>query len=87
MLTHVWAACLNRTANSNYFTRLDFLDGLTAGRKVLAEVLEAMGRRMEDHDGDTATLHILLVANIRIDGNQHIKFRFGRRKKLPILPS
>lgn len=78
---------LNRTANSNDFTRLDFLDGQTAGGKVLAEVLEAIGRRMEDHDGDTATLHILLVANIRIDSNQHIKFRFGRRQKLPILLS
>jgi hypothetical protein len=42
---------------------------------------------MEDHDGDTATLHILLVANIRINGNQHIKFSFGRRQKLPILLS
>lgn len=71
---------LNRTANSNDFTRLDFLDGQAAGGKVLAEVLEAIGRRMEDYDGDTATLHIL-VANIRIDGNEHIKFRFGRRQK------
>jgi hypothetical protein len=78
---------LIRTVNSNDFTRLDFLDGQSAGGKVLAQVLEAIGRRMENHDGDIATLHILLVANIRIDRNQHIKFRFGRRQKLAILLS
>ena len=58
--------CSNNAANSNDFTRLDFFDGQTAGGKVLAEVLEAIGSRMEDHDGDTPVIHILLVAKVRI---------------------
>ena len=55
---------LNSTANSNDFTRLDFLESQTAGGKMFAKVLEAIARRMEYYDGDTATLHILLVAKL-----------------------
>ena len=78
---------LNSTANSNDFTRLDFLESQTAGGKMFAKVLEAIARRMEYYDGDTATLHILLLAKIGIDGDQHIKFRFGHRQKLSVLLS
>jgi len=41
---------------------------------------------MEEHC-DTATLPILLLALVRIDRNQHIKFRFAGRQKLPIFLS
>jgi hypothetical protein len=87
MLTRVWPEFSDSGANSNDFTRLDSLEGQTAGRKILAEVFEAIGRRIEDHDGDTVPLHILLVAKVCIYGNQHIKFKFCSRQKLPILLS
>jgi len=54
---------------------------------VFTKVLEAIGRRMEDHNGNAPTLHILLVAKIGIEGDEHVKLRFGHRQKVPVLLS
>jgi len=58
------------------FTRFDFLERQNAGREVLLELLETVGRRLENHYGDPAPLQILLVAKVGIDGDQHIKTGF-----------
>ena len=67
---------LDSAADMNEFTGFDFLKGQYAGRKIGAEVLETIGRRLEYHDGDSAPRQILLVAEVRIHRHQHVKFSF-----------
>jgi len=63
-------------ADLNNFTRLDSLQGLDAGRKVWAEVLKTIGRRLQYHNSDPAPLQILLIAEIRVYRYQRIKIIF-----------
>jgi hypothetical protein len=63
-------------ADFNDFARLDSLEGQNAGWKVLAEVLETIGRRLQYHNSDPAPLQILLTAEIRIYGYQRVKISF-----------
>ena len=71
----------------NDFTWLDFLEGRSAGRKVWAEVLNTIRRRLEDYDGDSAPRQILLVAEVRIYRDQNVEFSFRYCQKLPIFSS
>ena len=74
-------------ADLNDFTGLDFLEGQSAGRKMWAEVLNTIGRRLEYHYGDSAPRQILLIAEIRIHRDQHIKFSFRYSQELAIFSS
>jgi hypothetical protein len=54
----------NRATNHNDFPRLAVLDGRKAGRKVLPEMLQTIGGRLKNYDGDFAARQVLLVSQV-----------------------
>jgi hypothetical protein len=72
-----------RAADQDDFSGLDFLEGRKNGRKVLAEVIQAIGGRLENHNRDSATHQVLLVAEVCIHSDQSVKSSFRKLKSSP----
>jgi hypothetical protein len=66
---------------------LDGFERFQASRKVRTEMGQTAGSRADDNDGDSTARQILLKPEDRIQRDEHIKFRLGKRQELPILLS
>src|SRR5258706_11680223 len=74
----------SRTADLNHISGLDFLEGQNARREVLPEVLQTIGRRLENYNRDSAAGKVMLVAEICIHRNRDIKSSFRQPQKFAV---
>jgi hypothetical protein len=58
---------------------LDFLDGPNAGWEVLTKMVETVGGSLKNNNGDFSARQILLVSEVCVYRNQHIKGSFRDR--------
>ena len=63
------------------------VEGRGASRKELAQVIEPIRGRANDHNRDFASRKVLLVAEVCVQGNQHIKSIVRETQKVTVLLS